>query len=61
MSNTREEDAQGGTREVPADHNTEEHVARILEASRQTVKDLVRRELETESVSSELLNLRLRA
>ena len=61
MSNTREEGARGGTRDVPAAHNTEEHVARILEASRQTVKDLVRRELETESVSSDLLNLRLRA
>ena len=33
---------------------------RVLEASRQTVKDLVKRELGTESVSSDLLNLRLR-
>ena len=61
MSNTREEGAQGGTRDVPAADNAEERVARVLEASRQTVKDLVRRELETESVSSDLLNLRLRA
>lgn len=65
MSNAREEDAQEGTRDVPDTDNAaddaEEHVARVLEASRQTVKDLVRRELETESVSSDLLNLRLRA
>ena len=61
MSNAREEGAQGGTRDVPAAHEAEERVARVLEASRQTVKDLVRRELETESVSSDLLNLRLRA
>ena len=61
MSNAREEDAHGGTHDVPADRKAEEHVARVLEASRQTVKDLVRRELETESVSSDLLNLRLRA
>ena len=61
MSNDREEGAQGSVREVPADQDAEERVARVLEASRQTVKDLVRRELETESVSSDLLNLRLRA
>lgn len=61
MSNAREEGAQGGTRDVPADRKTEERVARVLKASRQAVKDLVRRELETESVSSDLLNLRLRA
>ena len=60
MSNDREEGAQGGVREVPADQDAEERVARVLEASRQTVKDLVKRELETESVSSDLLNLRLR-
>ena len=61
MSNDNEEGAQGGAREVPADQDAEERVARVLETSRQTVKDLVRRELETESVSSDLLNLRLRA
>ena len=60
MSNDHEEGAQGGVREVPADQDAEERVARVLEASRQTVKDLVKRELETESVSSDLLNLRLR-
>ena len=61
MSNAHEEDAQEGTREVPADQDAEERVAQVLETSRQTVKDLVKRELEAESVSSELLNLRLRA
>ena len=61
MSNARKEGAQESTRDMPADHEAEERVARILEASRQTVKVLVRRELETESVSSDLLNLRLRA
>ena len=61
MSNAREEGAQEGAREVPVAQDAEERVARVLEASRQTVKDLVRRELETESVSSDLLNLRLRA
>ena len=61
MSNAREEGAQEGTRDVPATENPEERVARVLEASRQSVKDLVRRELETESVSSDLLNLRLNA
>ena len=61
MSNAREEGAQGGTRDVPAAQNAEERVARVLETSRQTVKELVKRELETESVSSDLLNLRLRA
>ena len=61
MSNAHEEGPQGATCDVPADPKTEERVARVLEASRQTVKDLVRRELETESVSSDLLNLRLRA
>jgi hypothetical protein len=60
VSNAHEEGAQGGAREVPADQDAEERVARVLEASRQTVKDLVKRELETESVSSDLLNLRLR-
>ena len=61
MSNAREEGAQGSAPEVPVDQDVEERVARILEASRQTVKDIVKRELEAESVSSELLNLRLRA
>ena len=61
MPNAHEEDAQEDTCDVPAAHDAEERVARVLEASRQTVKDLVRRELETESVSSDLLNLRLRA
>ena len=61
MSNTREEGIKGVTHDAPAADSDEEHVARVLEASRQTVKDLVRRELETESVSSDLLNLRLRA
>lgn len=60
MSDTREEGTRESTPDVPSAHNAEERVARILEASRQTVKDLVRRELETESVSSDLLNLRLR-
>jgi hypothetical protein len=57
MSNAREE----GTRDVPAARNSEERVAQVLETSRQAVKDLVRRELETESINSDLLNLRLRA
>ena len=62
MTDAREE----GTRDVPATHDvkeddTEKRVARVLEASRQNVKDLVKRELETEAVSSDLLNLRLRA
>ena len=66
MSNAHEEGTQEGTRDVPAAHNAEENnaeerVARVLEASRQNVKDLVRRELETESVTSDLLNLRLGA
>lgn len=61
MPNAREEGTQESTRDVPATQNAEERVARVLETSRQTVKDLVRRELETESVSSDLLNLRLRA
>ena len=66
MSNASEEGTQEGKRGIPVAHsaeedNTEERVARVLEASRQSVKDLVKRELETESVSSDLLNLRLRA
>ena len=61
MSNAREEGAQGSTHDVPAAQTAEERVARVLETSRQNVKELVKRELETESVSSELLNLRLRA
>jgi hypothetical protein len=61
MSNARKEGAQEGTRDVPTARNSEERVAQVLEASRQAVKDLVRRELETESVNSDLLNLRLRA
>ena len=61
MSNAHEEGVQGGTSDVSDAHDAEERVAQVLEASRQTVKDLVKRELETESVSSDLLNLRLRA
>ena len=61
MSNAREEGAEEGTRDVPAAQTAEERVARVLETSRQNVKELVKRELETESVSSDLLNLRLRA
>lgn len=61
MSNAPEESAQADTRGLPAVQDAEERVARVLEASRQTVKELVRRELETESVCSDLLNLRLRA
>lgn len=61
MPNAHEESAREGTCEVPTARNSEERVARVLEASRQTVKDLVRRELETETVNSDLLNLRLRA
>lgn len=61
MSNAREEDSERGARELPAAQDAERRVAKILEASRQTVKDLVKRELETESVSSDLLNLRLHA
>lgn len=61
MSNACEEGTQEGTRDVPPTQNADERVARVLETSRQTVKDLVKRELEAESVSSDLLNLRLRA
>ncbi len=66
MSNAHEEGTQEGIRDVSAAHNAEENnaevrVARVLEASRQNVKDLVKRELETESVTSDLLNLRLGA
>ena len=61
MSTAHEEDAQRDARELPATQGAERRVAEILEASRQTVKDLVKRELETESVSSDLLNLRLHA
>lgn len=61
MPNAHEEDVQGGVHDVPDSENTEEHVARVLEASHEAVKDLVRQELEAESVSSDLLNIRLRA
>ena len=61
MSNVREEGAQRDGRELPAGQDVERRVDEILEASRQAVKDLVKRELETEFVSSDLLNLRLHA
>ena len=59
MSNAHEEDAQENARELPSAQDAERRVAAVLETSRQTVKDKVKRELETESVSSDLLNLRL--
>jgi hypothetical protein len=60
-----EERAEEGKRSVelkkPLTHEfTEERVRALLEEARRSVKHIVQRELESENVGSDLLNLRLK-
>jgi hypothetical protein len=49
-----------GSAAPPDEESQEEKVARVLESARQTVKPIVKREMEGEVVTPELFGLRLK-